>query len=228
MIAILLLSLLVASSAMADPFADIEAAHNAGAPMSSIMTPVLAEEWDGLFAEGRGTAVIDDARWSASRPGFGVARWSWHRGDESECGWLALQVDRSGLVSHWAYTEKAPPKVRLGAVAGQSADVATTALGLVAGATEINPIVAFAGLPVIGPIKIGGAHLLQHNASLSTCVEATPAVDAIGWSAAIVNACVLAGAGPASIPAGGIILAVRLNKAKPVWQCLPSDLHRSR
>ncbi|NJO55302.1 MAG: hypothetical protein HC834_01925 [Rhodospirillales bacterium] len=151
----------------AGPFEDLERAHNMGAPLASVMTESEAARWEGMFRDGRGVARITGARWSAERP-QGLAHWSHEIGTKRQSGWLAIQTDAAGKINGFYYTEKPRPRVN-NAIAGQSADSATTVVGMASGFVESNPV--FAGAPgiAIAAVKVGSTLAIQEYAGLNYC-----------------------------------------------------------
>ena len=109
---------------------------------------------------------------------------------------MVWHEDGKPTTAEWALIE--PAEFDL-AVAGQVADVATTAIGLAAGFSEANPLGA-----AILPIKVA-VHYASKDMDLRNCVETRTAMGAIGWGAAAANIAVLAGAGPAGLILGIIV-----------------------
>lgn len=208
------------SNAYAGPFEDLEHAHNTGAPLTSVMTPETAKRWEGMFRNGRGFAQITDAHWSAERP-QGLARWSHEIGAKHQSGWLAIQTDDSGKIDAFYYTEKRRPVVN-NAVAGQSADAATTIYGMASGFGDVNPIVESLDAPVIAAVKIASTLAIQKYAGLSYCTAASTSMAGAGWGVSGWNLALLIHPAAAIVPvAAGVYLH---HTTEPLWQCLPEDL----
>jgi len=88
------------------------------------------------------------------------------------------------------------------AVTGQAADIATTGIGLLAGLTEMNPLVGAMGLPIAAVAKLA---IAQYSTELETedCRAVKDVASTVGWGAAGWNLCALASAatgGGALIP----------------------------
>ena len=220
----ILLSLVVVAfpmAANADLFRTIEATHNAGLPMTTVMTVEPAKAWEDDFGTDRGVALILDGRWSPSQPNLGLARWDWRRGDQRQGGWLAIWVE-NGKVARWWHTDKPPRGKHYTDAMGQAADVGSTAAALSSGLAEANALVAGAGLPVAAAVKIGGT-AIAHHSSYPACRDALPALGSLGWGATLWNVGMIAGAGPvAAVPA--VATAVAAWRQDRFWECVPSDL----
>lgn len=89
---------------------------------------------------------------------------------------------------------------------GQSADVATTAIGVTQGATEINPAIApWVGSPAgwlaqLG-IKLGATTWAEHQDTY-TCTNMVQGLSDVGWAATISNGVMLLAATPIAFPVG--------------------------
>ncbi|NJL70614.1 MAG: hypothetical protein HC888_02840 [Candidatus Competibacteraceae bacterium] len=170
--------MLVALPVCAGPFEDLVRAHNTGAPLASVMTESEAARWEGMFKDGRGAARITNAKWSAERP-HGLARWEHTIGTKRQSGWLAIQTNESGRINAFYYTEKPIPRSRgNNAVAGQSADSATTVVGMASGFAEGNPLIAGMSGLAIAAVKIGSTLALQEYAGLNYCTAASTSLAA--------------------------------------------------
>lgn len=106
------------------------------------------------------------------------------------------------------------------AVAGQGADVLTTAAAIQSGFAEGNPVVAGAvaspaGTAALVGLKLGAAKILD-NTSVKQCVEGRTAIGTIGWIAAAWNIGVVA-AGPLAGLAAGMATGLG------VWKYVAED-----
>ena len=84
------------------------------------------------------------------------------------------------------------------AIAGQLADVGTTAIGLANGFAEANPL----GIAIL-PLKYG-LHKYTETLPLAECVEARTGMGVIGWGAAAMNMATLAGVALS----GGLVVGI--------------------
>lgn len=82
------------------------------------------------------------------------------------------------------------------AVAGQWADVASTAVGLAAGFSEANPL----GVLAL-PLKYG-MRAYSKTMPLHACIQARKTLGAFGWGAAAMNVATIAGLGPVGLLIG--------------------------
>ena len=121
-------------------------------------------------------------------------------------GPVDIEFDHLGYIDSMGYNcylEEAAlaPSMDL-AVTGQAADVATTAVGLLAGLSEANPIVGGLGLPIAAIAKLA---IAEYSTELDTedCRAVKDVASTVGWGAAGWNLCALATAatgGGALIP----------------------------
>lgn len=200
--------------AYAGPFQDLEHAHNTGAPMTTILDAKQAVRWENMFTEGRGTAIITPIK---QKGNVGLARWDWHRGDEAQHGWLAIEINPQEKIKFFYYTERAPKRFN-NALSGQLADGTVTTIGLNMGFSEANPL--FGGMSglAIGAVKASGTLALQHFADLRTCIGVSPGLAGAGWGASAWGAAALIHPIAALVPIGAGIYAH--NKVDPLWECL--------
>lgn len=89
---------------------------------------------------------------------------------------------------------------------GQTADVATTSIGIAQGASELNPAMAHlvgspVGLVALLGIKLGAVHYANQQAP-QECIALTQGLSDVGWAAAISNGVVLMFATPLAFPIG--------------------------
>jgi SnoaL-like protein len=115
------------------------------------------------------------------------------------------------------------------AVAGQAADVASTAIALAAGFAEANPLFAGATSPagLLGmlALKVGYANH-ANDASMQECIDAKRWASIFGWAAAGWNLGLLA-AGPAGgLVAGGIAAWTTSGRSPAVRSCAMHRLAR--
>lgn len=106
------------------------------------------------------------------------------------------------------------------ALAGQLADVASTAVGLSMGLTEANPL----GLLVL-PLKYG-ALSYSKTLPLHECINLRKLSGGFGWGAAAMNVATIAGLGPVGLVIGlavGIGVADSVEKDAPV-RCVERDV----
>lgn len=210
---------LVIAPAKSNEWADLERIHNSGEPMTLILSDWEAKEWERMFQEGRGHAVIDGI-WSKKKPSIGVARWTL-TGHEKQKGWIVATRKNGKIVSTY-YTEYRPKKSRT-AWMGQGADSATTAVGLGMGFVESNPLLGGMTSAGIAAAKLGATAAVS-QASVNTCAKGLGGLGTLGWAASAWNLGVIAGAGPYSaIPAlaAGAYIWLREDA---VWQCVPDDV----
>lgn len=203
-----------------DEWTDLERIHNSGQPFTLIFSQKEARNWDRMFKDGRGHAIIN-GYWSKQRPSIGVAKWTFTGGRHDQDGWLIVNRQNGKITHHW-YTED-PPKRSYRGWLGQGADSATTMIGLNMGFVEGNPL--FGDLPGIGiaAVKLGITGLIS-RANVDICAPGMDALGTFGWAAGALNIGVMAGAGVYSIlPAivTGVYVATR---GDAVWQCVPDDL----
>ena len=105
------------------------------------------------------------------------------------------------------------------AVAGQLADVASTAVGLAAGLSEANPL----GILIL-PIKYGSLSYSK-TLPLHECIALRKGLGAVGWGAAAANIATIAGLGPAGLLVGiavGFGVADSVERDAPV-RCVESE-----
>jgi hypothetical protein len=81
----------------------------------------------------------------------------------------------------------------------QSADVATTAIGLSNGLSEANTIWGDASWPVMGVVKLGVTQLVKLTPQ-PYCTSGLMGLTLAGYGAALWNIGVMLGSGPAAIP----------------------------
>lgn len=86
-----------------------------------------------------------------------------------------------------------------GAITGQAADVATTAVGMAAGFAEANPIVSGIGLPIAAVLKIGAGKAAE-NLPVEDCHQVKDGLAISGWGLAGWNLCVLGTGGVGTVP----------------------------
>jgi len=115
------------------------------------------------------------------------------------------------------------------AVAGQAADVASTAIALAAGFTEANPLFAGAtspaGLLGMFALKVGYANH-ANDASMQECIDAKRWASIFGWAAAGWNLGLVA-AGPAGgLVAGGLAAWKTSDRSPAVRSCAMHRLAR--
>jgi hypothetical protein len=118
-------------------------------------------------------------------------------GEYRETGVLVLYHDPVKL--EFVAVEDLDPTTIDMAVAGQAADIGSTALALSQGFVEGNPVVAGAlstpaGTAAIIALKLAGPSL-ANNLSLDNCTAVRAGLAAAGWSAAVWNIAAVAGAG---------------------------------
>ena len=209
---------LLTSTTLAGPFEDLARVHNSGLSLTTVMTEKEAARWEGMFTEGRGTAIITPM---AQKDNVGIARWNWHRGDETQRGWLAIETNPQEKIKFFYYTERAPKRFN-NALSGQLADGTVTTIGLNMGFSEANPL--FGGMPglAIGAVKAGGTLALQHFADLRTCTGVSPGLAGTGWGASAWGVAVLIHPVAALLPIGAGIYANY--KIDSLWECLPGNL----
>lgn len=128
-------------------------------------------------------------------------------GDYTETGVLVLYHDPVKL--EFVVVDDLDPTAIDLAVAGQAADIGTTALALSAGLAEGNPVVAGAigspaGAAALIALKLVGPSLAD-NLPLADCAEMRTALATFGWGAATWNAALLAGASTGAGAAVAII-----------------------
>jgi hypothetical protein len=150
---------------------------------------------------------------------LGVARYQLTGG---KSGWMLFHGQK-GLIdeAHWTYTP--PPKRLNQGVTAQGADVATTAVALSQGLSELNPIVGSAMIPAAA-IKLAGLPLAKRYASFEACRGLQDVGTDIGWAAAAANVVAIAGGGMAAIPVGVATFVISARKRDGFWECLPREL----
>lgn len=134
-------------------------------------------------------------------------------------GWVGIEFDSTEEPRVVAWTTLPPPPVKRRY--GQGADIATTAVALAQGATEMNPI----PVPVLAVAKLGALPAIA-NSSLSNCVQLVAPMEIFGWGAAAWNLGVIAGL---SIPAGLFTAISVATLSVPsyndiFWTCAPDEL----
>lgn len=198
-------------------FATFVEAHNAGRP-SANMTPQVAAWWREAFP--RDHLEIISEKWASD---VGLAEMV-HGGNRLV--WVAVDVNHTGDIEALQMSFDAPPRTPP-LKAGQTADVATTAVALSQGFVEANPLLAGGGLPLIA-----GAKLLYSNIKLGTindCYASPISGDALGWTAAAWNAGMLIGLGAgAGVPAfAATVLLQPDDPVKKFWSCIPGELYET-
>ena len=209
---------ILATPVVADVFDHLEAVHNTGQTLTEVIVEDKAKVWEAYFTEGRGVGLVLDGRIQGN---YGLARWSWRRGNETQNGWIAIKTKDTKIVNWW-YTEK-PPTYRPTALLGQGADVTSTAIGLSSGFVEANPLLNGVGFPAAAALKIGGT-IIAERSEMSRCYAMSTPLQSVGLGAAVWNTGLLLGAGP-----WGILPAIGLGYAShkthdPFWRCLPDGL----
>lgn len=134
-------------------------------------------------------------------------------------GWIGIEFDSKGETRAVAWTTLPPPPVERRY--GQGADIATTAVALAQGATEINPI----PVPVLAVAKLGVMPAIA-SSSLSNCVTWVPPMEIFGWGAAAWNLGVIAGfTTPAGLFAAFATAALAVPSYNDIfWTCAPKEL----
>lgn len=96
--------------------------------------------------------------------------------------------------------------------AGQVADKATTAAGLVSHTlVESNPLLQgfnAGGMLALGAVMVGVRQFVVRDMPLSECIEATRWMGALGWAASVNNAVALTGVAAPVAPVAGLIAGV--------------------
>lgn len=135
--------------------------------------------------------------------------------------YIAADTNAAGKATFVAWTQEAH---RMGlAIWGQAADVGFTGVGLAAGLSEANPLLAS------GPVMIvaAGAKLVAVPAlrahSIEWCYDGLGPVGSLGWGAATWNAAAIAGLGPIGvIPAVAAAAYTWPDDDEKFWACVPS------
>jgi len=150
--------------------------------------------YDREFKSGSREMVLSDVVVS---PGGTATAWVDIDSPRGRCsGPVDFEFNRSGYIQNmWSNCSLDSPTADADmALIGQSADLATTAVGLAAGMAEANPIMAGPGLPVALVVKLGVSEYAE-TLPTADCRKVKNAATFAGWGAAGWNLCVLATAG---------------------------------
>ena len=136
-------------------------------------------------------------------------------------GVLMLHLKNGEIVGE-EHAQGAPSTVDM-ALAGQAADVATTAAALMSGLAEANPLVAGAVSSPVGAIAMVatklGMVMLSGTMGLHDCIQARKSLGSLGWGAAAWNIGLLAsGVGAAAVLAAAIVVGTWDNIEKDAAQ----------
>jgi len=142
-------------------------------------------------------------------------------------GWIAFQIE-NGKIEQIVTSFKLPDNFRYEAELGQSADIASTAIGLSSGLVEGNPIMSTVidsgGIPALAAIKLGATTLIKRS-GINTCSNNLGGLAGAGAGAAVWNLGLIAGIGPISIvPAFTVGMIFWDDKDESFWDCMPQEV----